>query len=63
MDYDSRCSRRTRQPLNIQVQEIGDSIFLQINDNLLNIDDLAKYRKWYIANMKVIYYANIVSVY
>lgn len=43
------------------VQEIGESTFLQINDNLVNIDDLAKYRKVFIANSKLMYIVNIVS--
>lgn len=46
----------------VPVQEIGNAYFLEINDNLLSLDDLARYRKVYIANNRYIYIVNIVCI-
>ena len=56
----SSFSSSNRNGLSVVVQEIGGSTFLQFDDNLLNLDDLAKYRKVFIANNKYVYQANIV---
>ena len=57
----SSFSSSNRNGLSVVVQEIGGSTFLQFDDNLLNLDDLAKYRKVFIANNKYVYQANIVA--
>lgn len=56
----SSFSSSNRNGLSVVVQEIGGSTFLQFDDNLLNLDDLAKYRKVFIANNRYVYQANIV---
>lgn len=56
----SSFSSLNQNGLSVVVQEIGGSTFLQFDDNLLNLDDLAKYRKVFIANNKYVYQANIV---
>lgn len=44
----------------VVVQEIGNATFLQFDGNLLNLDDLAKYRKVFIANNKYVYQSDLV---
>ena len=56
----SSFSSSNRNGLSVVVQEIGGSTFLQFDDNLLNLDDLAKYRKVFISNNRYVYQANIV---
>ncbi|KAK8820675.1 hypothetical protein WA556_004995 [Blastocystis sp. ATCC 50177/Nand II] len=43
----------------VVVQEIGNATFLQFDGNLLNLDDLAKYRKVFIANNKYVYQSDL----
>lgn len=45
----------------VVVQEIGNATFLQFDGNLLNLDDLAKYRKVFIANNKYVYQSDLVQ--
>ena len=56
----SLLSSSNRNGLSVVVQEIGGATFLQFDDNLLNLDDLAKYRKVFIANNRYVYQANVV---
>lgn len=57
-----RCREYPRQPTEVIVQEIGNATFLEFDGNLVNVDDLAKYRKVFNANSKYMYYINIVSL-
>ena len=45
----------------VSVQEIGGSYFIQYEDNMVSLADLARYRKVYIANNRYMYVVNIVS--
>ena len=49
-----------RQRSEVIVQEIGEHIFLEFDGNLLNLEELAKYRKVYIASNVIYIYAYIV---
>ncbi|CBK20888.2 uncharacterized protein [Blastocystis hominis] len=44
----------------VSVQEIGGSYFIQYEDNMVSLADLARYRKVYIANNRYMYVVNIV---
>lgn len=52
-----------RNPTEVTVQVIGDAIFLEIDGSIINIEELAKYRKVFNANTKYMYYLNLVSFY
>ena len=52
----------TRQRHQVVVHEVGGHTFLEFDGNLLNIEELAKYRKVYIASNVIYIYAYIVLV-
>ena len=49
-----------RQRQRVVVQEVGGHTFLEFDGNLLNLEELAKYRKVYIASNVIYIYAYIV---
>ena len=55
-----KCREEGSRSTQVVVQEIGEATFLQFDDNMVNISDLAKYRKVYIANSKIMYVGNII---
>ena len=56
-----RRARPTRRGA-VTIQEIGGSYFIQHEDSMISLADLARYRKVYIANNRYMYVVNIVSI-
>ena len=43
-------SEESNESMNVGVQEIGGRYFLEMDNNLLSLEELSKYRKVFIAN-------------
>ena len=55
-------SEESNQHRNVVVQEIGGRYFLEMDNNLLSLEELSKYRKVFIANNLFYIYIYMVEL-
>ena len=55
-------SEESNESMNIGVQEIGGRYFLEMDNNLLSLEELSKYRKVFIANNLFYIYIYMVEL-
>ena len=55
-------SEESNESMNVGVQEIGGRYFLEMDNNLLSLEELSKYRKVFIANNLFYIYIYMVEL-
>ena len=55
-------SEESNESMNVGVQEIGGRYFLEMDNNLLSLEELSKYRKVFIANNLFYIYISMVEL-